>query len=49
MSKNFFEIVSNQIDTISNRKFAEIFGINSALDAKDIKTELIKELSFSKG
>lgn len=47
LSKNFLEVILNQIDTISNRKLAEVLGIDSVLDAKDIKTELLKELSFS--
>ncbi len=47
LSKNFFEIVLHQIDIISNRKLAEILGINNLLDSKEIKSELLKELSLS--
>lgn len=42
LSKNFLNIVSEQIESLSNRKLAEILGIESELDAKEIKTELLR-------
>lgn len=42
LSKNFLNIVSEQIEALSNRKLAEILGIESELDAKEIKTELLR-------
>jgi len=42
---NFFKVISNQIDSISNRKLAELFELESVLDAKDFKAELLKESS----
>jgi transcriptional regulator with XRE-family HTH domain len=47
LSKNFLNIISDQIESISNRKLAEIFGIESELDAKEIKAELIRDLPAS--
>ena len=41
LSKNFLNIISDQIESISNRKLAEILGIESELDAREIKAELI--------
>lgn len=48
LSKNFFEIISQQIESISNRKLAELLGIESELDAREVKAELSRELSSSR-
>jgi transcriptional regulator with XRE-family HTH domain len=44
LSKNFLDIISAQIESISNRKLAEILGIDGELDAKEIRAELLREL-----
>ncbi len=45
LNESFFKVISNQIDSISNRKLAELFELESVLDAKDFKAELVKESS----
>lgn len=40
-SNNFFEVIMEQADTLSNRKLAEILGIESTLDAQEIQAELL--------
>jgi transcriptional regulator with XRE-family HTH domain len=47
LSKNFLNLLSEQIESISNRKLAEILGIDGELDAKEIRAELIRGLSSS--
>ena len=47
LSKNFLDLLSEQIESISNRKLAEILGIDGELDAKEIRAELIRGLSSS--
>ena len=47
LSKNFLTLISDQIESISNRKLAEILGIDGELDAKEIKTELLRDLPSS--
>ncbi len=47
LSKNFLDLLSEQIESISNRKLAEILGIDGELDAKEIRAELLRELSSS--
>jgi hypothetical protein len=43
LSSNFLNVVAAQIESISNRKLAEILGIGSELDAREIKSELLRE------
>lgn len=47
LSKNFLDLLSEQIESISNRKLAEILGIDGELDAKEIRAELLRDLSSS--
>jgi transcriptional regulator with XRE-family HTH domain len=47
LSRNFLNLVAAQIDSISNRKLAEILGIDGELDAKEIRAELIRQSPFS--
>ncbi|MFH1026053.1 MAG: XRE family transcriptional regulator [Nitrospirota bacterium] len=47
LSKNFLNIVSGQIESISNRKLAEILGIDGELDAKEIRAEFLRQLPSS--
>ncbi|MDD3847468.1 MAG: hypothetical protein PHC90_14060, partial [Syntrophorhabdaceae bacterium] len=44
LSKNFLGIVSGQLESISDRKLAEIFGVDGGLDGKEIKAELLRTL-----
>jgi hypothetical protein len=37
-----YDVINNQIDNITNRKLREILGIESVLDSKAVKDELIK-------
>jgi transcriptional regulator with XRE-family HTH domain len=48
LSKNFLSIISDQIESISDRKLAEIFGIDGGLDGKEIKAELLRSLPSSR-
>lgn len=47
LSKNFIGIVSSQLESISDRKLAEIFGVDGGLDGKEIKAELLRTLPSS--
>jgi transcriptional regulator with XRE-family HTH domain len=47
LSKNFLNIISDQIESISDRRLGEILGIESELDAREIKAELLRELPAS--
>ena len=42
LSPLFTSVILNQIDSITNRKLGEIFGIESVLDIKAVKDELIR-------
>jgi len=42
LSPLFTSVILNQIDSITNRKLGEILGIESVLDAKAVKNELIR-------
>ena len=42
LSPLFTNVILNQIDSITNRKLGEILGIESVLDARAVKDELIK-------
>lgn len=44
LSGNFLSIITDQIESISDRKLAEIFGIEGGLDGKEIKAELLRTL-----
>lgn len=46
LSKNFLSILLSQLDNISTRKLGEILGIDSILDAKEVRNELQKELTL---
>ena len=48
LSKNFLHIISEQLESLSNRKLAEILGIDGELDAREIKAELLRELPSSR-
>jgi len=48
LSKNFLSIITDQIESISDRKLAEIFGIDGGLDGKEIKAELLRALPSSR-
>lgn len=41
-SKNFYSIVSNQVQFLSDRRLAQILNLESVFDASQIKTELLK-------
>lgn len=47
LSPLFINIILNQIDTITNRRLGEMLGIESVLDAKAVKDELIKLKNMS--
>lgn len=47
LSPNFFNVVASQIDSISNRKLAEVLGLDSELDAGEIKAELQRSIASS--
>jgi len=40
-------VAYNQIESISDRRLGEILGIESELDAREIKAELLRELPAS--
>lgn len=42
---NFYNLILEQIDSISNRKLAEIYGLESVFDAKELKDEMIRDLA----
>jgi hypothetical protein len=48
LSKNFLAIISEQLESLSNRKLAEVLGIDGELDAREIKAELLRELPSSR-
>jgi hypothetical protein len=43
LSGNFLNIVTSQVESISNRKLAEILNVESELDAEEIRAELLRE------
>jgi transcriptional regulator with XRE-family HTH domain len=47
LSGNFLNLIAAQIESISNRKLAEILGIDGELDAKEIRVELVRQLPSS--
>ncbi|MBC8199550.1 MAG: ImmA/IrrE family metallo-endopeptidase [Desulfobacteraceae bacterium] len=47
LSPLFTSIILNQIDSITNRKLGEMLGIESVLDTKAVKDELIKLKSMA--
>ena len=42
LSPLFTNIILNQIDSITDRKLGELLGVESVLDAKAVKDELVK-------
>jgi hypothetical protein len=48
LSGNFLNVVASQIESISNRKLAEILNVESELDAGEIRAELLRESLSSK-
>lgn len=42
LSPAFIKTIINQLDDLSNRKLGELLGLESALDAKEVKQELLK-------
>ncbi|MDD4197623.1 MAG: helix-turn-helix transcriptional regulator [Syntrophorhabdaceae bacterium] len=49
LSKNFLGIISDQLESISDRKMAELFGMEGGLDGKEIKAELSRVSLSSQG
>ena len=47
LNNNFVKILTMQLDSISNRKLAELMGLEGSLDAKEIRAELIKSQALS--
>lgn len=47
LSRNFLTLVASQLESISNRKLAEILDIDGELDAREIRAELTRQASSS--
>lgn len=47
LSENFLNLVATQIESISNRKLAEVLNIDGELDAEEVRTELLREFPAS--
>jgi transcriptional regulator with XRE-family HTH domain len=47
LSSNFLKLISIQLDSISNRRLAELLGLESSLDSKDVRIEILRTQAVS--